>query len=776
MAIRVKTVNYCLGNMSGVSYGIDKSWKFDGTSTWENETTDINSSTASDVGLSNNVNSAIYFGSSSPFLSIGFDTGTAPSGGSWVWEYYNGSWVTITSNGTQTLADNTTNHWNLPSDWTTTRVNSEVDGPWYYVRVRVATLKTTAGSLSTVTVGNRLTISNATTIEIPETNSRTIRTVLLRLYEQTSDTSSQDFKAVIGRYNSNSFGDLITKYTTANAWTRGESAGYYFDIDITSLSNTTLSAGTSHTFDCYSFMSGRGNNGNVYIRNGWGELLITYSFDDVANTTQLNTIILPFDSNTGALTASLTNLGGTSACPALLGTNGIIKENGVQIKNCYLTFLSNAVEGGTTDFSFASAIDTGGETTLATFDAANDSDFFAMIPWNLSAGTSFNLSASHDIKARVTTVTGATMDNCGALLTVTYSFNNDTTTYYTHTDIIPWDMQAVKIGGTTAADTDYNEKIFWVEGTSATLLRGGVLNYFYQNADPGNLILKYGNQTARTYNTPSTTVSGPTPIIQRYDSGAVAGSGLTFQRGKNTLACTYRVDTTRTAAGSITSILYNTFYYLKGSNRHSTAMYIAVPQPNFTNSEIITGSLYTYIPESNYYIHCYGLEVHDTTADAYSTKNLRVKKNNNEGWVISNPVDTGLDAIDGTRITFSQFGERVKRYPQQPYVTSSDDIVDLVNFTKTTSLDGVNAKSSAIVWVNWYDFTWNTTLTIQNSSGGTVNVCIRDMLDNKPILATSRVGNGTIDLTYYDNTRDVIAASLEGITKSAQSIPFRIGD
>ena len=775
MAIRVKTVNYCLNNMVGDSGGVNKCWIFN-NSTWANETTDINSAATNDVPLATAVGSAFYFGKSTPFLSIGFLTQTAPAGGAIVWEYYNGStWSTLTSLGTTTMASLSTNYWSLPANWATTQVNSEVDGPWYYIRIRVTTLRTTAGSLSCVSIGNILQFSTNRPIEIPETISRTIQSVILRLYEQTSELASIENKALLGRFDSNSYTNLIPRYTTGNQWARTESTGYFFDIDITSLANSSLSASTLVTFDAYTTNSSRGSAGGVYRKNAQGELLITYSFDDTFDT-QLNTIILPIDSNTGNLTTSLTTLGGTSAFPALLGSNGVIKEQGVVIKNMYLTFFANAVEGGTTDWSFAAALDNNSETTLATFDANNDSDYFVKVNMCLSAGAGIDLYQSHDVKCRVTSLTGAGMPNCGALLTITYSFSNSATSYYTHTDIIPWDTQLTKVGGLTYADYDFGEKVFYNQATSATFIRGGMLNYFYQNADPGNLILQYGTQTTRSYSVPAATVSGPTPIIQRYDSGGVAGSGINFVKGKNVLQCRVGVSTNRANAGSLTGVMYNTYSYLKESKRHSTAMYIACPQPSFINAQQNSGEMYVYIPEENYYIHSLGLEIHDSTNDTYSTKNLKIKKNDNEGWVNSNGVFTGLDLMDGTRIIFSLLGDKTKRYPQQPFITSGDDVVDLVNNIKTTSLDGVNAKSSAIVWVNWHDYSWSTDITIENSDGGLVQVCIRDILDNKPILHGTRTGNGNITFLYYDNTRDVIATSMEGTTKTAQSLPFKMGD
>lgn len=95
-------------------------------------------------------NNAIYFGNSgsNPFCSLVFDIGTAETGiSAAVWEYYNGSWVTLITHdntnddgGAGGVPFDTTGvksvSWNQPTDWAAVSINS-VSAFW--VRMRVVT-------------------------------------------------------------------------------------------------------------------------------------------------------------------------------------------------------------------------------------------------------------------------------------------------------------------------------------------------------------------------------------------------------------------------------------------------------------------------------------------------------------------------------------------------------------------------------------------------------------------------------------------------------------
>jgi hypothetical protein len=95
------------------------------------------------------IDDAFYFGWSFPFAGVGIFLAQIATSGAGVFEYYNGTtWVDLST--AHNLVDNTEDMapaggvdavynvtWDIPTDWSTTTINSQ--GPFYYVRYRATT-------------------------------------------------------------------------------------------------------------------------------------------------------------------------------------------------------------------------------------------------------------------------------------------------------------------------------------------------------------------------------------------------------------------------------------------------------------------------------------------------------------------------------------------------------------------------------------------------------------------------------------------------------------
>ena len=110
------------------------------------DATDIDTNDMELLPSSPATNDAYYFGLDEQFGGIRIDIGTAGSGNEIIWEYYNGSWTALSDvyDGTEDYEQAGTSdvRWTVPTDWTTTTVNSQ--GPYYYVRARCNTVGTQA--------------------------------------------------------------------------------------------------------------------------------------------------------------------------------------------------------------------------------------------------------------------------------------------------------------------------------------------------------------------------------------------------------------------------------------------------------------------------------------------------------------------------------------------------------------------------------------------------------------------------------------------------------
>jgi hypothetical protein len=132
----------------------------DNAGAFTDETTDINDVGTADVTITNTAANAWYFGYDYAFNHMVLQISTAQTGGTIVWEYYNGStWATLTVAGVLTATGWARLTWTTPSDWTSTSVNSVTK---FYVRMRISVVFTTAPILSRGHVGGWLTTYDAT--------------------------------------------------------------------------------------------------------------------------------------------------------------------------------------------------------------------------------------------------------------------------------------------------------------------------------------------------------------------------------------------------------------------------------------------------------------------------------------------------------------------------------------------------------------------------------------------------------------------------------------
>lgn len=761
MALRCKTVRYCLGNLDQADPRVGKCWTDNGAGTWTNETTDINSSTSNDVPMHVTVNSAIYFGHARQFAGMTLDVQTNPSGGASVYEYWNGSaWSALTVTGT--ISDNNSLYWDPPSDWAATQVNSEVDGPWFYIRLRVATARTTAGLFNAVQLAVLLDLARNRTIHIPETTSRTIRHASMRV--MIGFSAAIDFIAVRGRWGASAYADVIPKMTTTNQLALGETTAMIVDLDWDSATQAAWASGTSQTCDAWIAFHARGAAAVATMRaSAWAELLITYEYDD-ASATQLNTLVLPIDSLTGGATTSLQTVGGTGGWPQLTGAGGIIKEASPVIRDVYAVIVLNTNEAGTTDYEIRVALDSEAEVSLFYGDAVNQSDYLLHLPWRRTDAAT---GSAHDLKVRTTVTNGATLEHTGAVLVVTYEYDDAASTTLTQTDSIPVQLQTGFGSGTTTADQSVVGFNHWIAADSPTLLRAGSVLYAYQGADPGNLLFSWGSQTARSYSVPAADTAGPVPFVQRFDAGAVAGTGGgTLGRGKNTFTATFRYDATPANGGGIGGMVYLTYSYTKTAGRHqSSAMFPAQRPGSLAPSLRNTGTLRMWIPEANWFIGSCGIEQFDNNGSGDTTGRLRVRRGSGLGWFTTPGALTGMDAQRGVRISSCAVEDATVRYSGDP----NTDRLDPVSAAMNTTQDAASGFGSACAWVNWHDYTWSVAGTITGSGGGTVSLALHDAATTELLKTTSRVGDGAYSFTWHDNTREVYVVAREDGTHLGRS-------
>ena len=775
MTIRTKTVSYA-GQTHSADFGVGKCWTENGAGVWVNETSDINNATASDVPLATTAGSAIYFGSAVPFEAFSSGSATGPAGGTSAWDYWNGAaWVTFVPGGAATLASGGTANWSAEAltGWAPTQVNGETDGPWYYVRRRVETTATTAGTLTTASLGIVRPLAVAVPVTITETTGRVIRSAVLRVWMQTSSLLAIDNLRVAARFGGAALADIATRWATVNQWTASESSGYLWDFDVTSLLSGSLGAsGTSTTLHAQLSFVHRAAVGALLIASVSSELLITYTADD-ADAVQMSTVYLPIESIDGTLTTTLSNIGGSNVIPQLTGAGGILPEAGITIRDVYLVLLANTAEAGTADYALALAIDGEGETTIASFDAANNSDAFARIVWDrsdLAAGS------AHNLQGRTTNTAGAVFAHLGGYIAVTYSYTVSGTTRRAITKRYLQTLSDTT--GPTAADQGVGTLQFRVQGLNPSLIRAGVQIYGYQSADPGSLILQCGGAAARSYSVPPDATAGPVTVMHRFDAGGIAGAGLTLARGVNTMSVTTRYDTTPVNGGGLHGDFIVTFAYDVTAGRSESAAYFPVltTQAFGVDSGLVAVTARAHIPEEAYYLDGVGLQMVNNSPDTFCASRLRIRRGENLGYVRLPYPPLGLDVFIGARPTCVDASEIVLRYKGSP--AGGLDFV-AGSLPGVVDGNGTSRGTNAGLWCCWHDYSYTTTIDVDDYLGGdgsglTVNA---HRADTGELVATgTTAAGGTVALVGYDNTADHYAVCIKDGDEAGATVRFRWGD
>ena len=84
--------------------------------------------------------------------------------------------------------------------------------------------------------------------------------------------------------------------------------------------------------------------------------------------------------------------------------------------------------------------------------------------------------------------------------------------------------------------------------------------------------------------------------------------------------------------------------------------------------------------------------------------------------------------------------------------------------------------ASCTLVFTYHAITFSSTITIQNSAGGTVNIDIVRSSDGQVMQKYSRTGNGDVTITGYDDTETYYAVAYESDAKLARSANFNFGD
>lgn len=604
----------------------------------------------------------------------------------------------------------------------------------------------------------------AITLYIPETSSRTFRSVIVEVSVRGDETAAASMTSwLIGiKLGAVAFNDVTTTLTLTNT---GDQKSHIFTRDVTSYFTTNFGAGGSQT--CQVGMQ----FGGLATANHTVKLFITYEYDDTSATTRVKTVRIPLESNTAQLTATLANIG-TTQIPLL---DTFLPEASKVYRRIWMEFFFNDGGNATTDFSLGVAL-TGGttiaEVAIYRCEQALNSAVFGKAHWDLGALVT---SATANLQARSNAL-ASRFSLLGAVLHVTYEYDHSASTSIMNSLVLAGADEVGWPGNTTAADRSRFERTVWIEEPSTiTLAQSGLLCFIN---DPGTVTLNVlcGSQTARAYVlTAGSVQSGPYAFTHRIDSGSGGGAFGTLARGRNVFTID-RYSTAASAGSNFSALLFLNYTSGKhadgdGAHAHSTCWSIFEANNALQTQRAIAAPTALFnIPESNYYVTGMAFELMGVMIGAAATGLvLQAERQSTEdpgaGWVDFAAALIRTDAEFGVFRSVGAAREEWDRWPTDPdtYRMAIETTRQYRVCNATTMTLGCRA------WLTYHSITFTVSGNITGSSGGTVNIEIFRTSSGEKIGSTSRVGNGAWSFTWYDNTENVFATARESASLLGRS-------
>lgn len=389
---------------------------------------------------------------------------------------------------------------------------------------------------TTLGTATRLVLTMPDPIPVPETGSRTFKSVVLRVSFNDRFTVNNEVTAVrLGiQLGGAAFADTDVTFTQANT------ADHIFDewtLDCTAYFNANFGAGASQTCTCAlavatTIASNIGGNVTAFLE-------YTYAYDDTVGTTRARTVMAMIGSHSAALTAVEQEIGLDGIAPPSTGQipnlSTYIEESGVTFtKHIAIVLESTNGSLSTVDLNpeiqiDATAVQLRGVVgqALSTVQVYRD-----VINWDPAV---YSTSTTHTLKMRDTTTT-TRFHNIGGIMWITYTYNKSTSTRMMNLACVPIeqsnDTTFSKSGGTTT-NIALDEHVYFVkldiqEPGTITMKQSGVqLRIANPAAGSNSFKVAAGSQADRTY----------TPITQLHELVVHhrCDNGWTLARGENRL-------------------------------------------------------------------------------------------------------------------------------------------------------------------------------------------------------------------------------------------------
>jgi len=613
-------------------------------------------------------------------------------------------------------------------------------------------------------------------LAIPETTSRTFRSVVLEVSAVDNGTTATSVTAVLMgvALGGVAISTATVTHTISNS---GENQAWIFKRDVTAYFNANYT-GASMTADARLTITG------PITSNATAKLIITYEYDDAAATTRVKTVKIPIDGNIGNLTTGFTTVGTTAdQWPNL---DSFLPEASKVYRDIF--FEMNVHTGTTAAAAQVLTMRYDGSTSVSDLSHAHtlNSDIFVRRIDKLQGLVTTN--ATHSIEALTTSVNGAPYPCLSGVIVVTYEYDHSASTQIMNSIQVSAMDEVGWMGGTATGDKSRFTRDFSIQEPGTITLVQSAIMPCYIDAGAVSLDFRVGAQASRVYAHPATVRGGCVTNMRRFDSGAIGGEGMTLTRGFNSIVMDWF--TTSATAGNIGSNMSSLVFLNYTSDKHAsgdgvhnhTTRWLQRPWAtgNLVQRLQVAGTIVPNIPESTYWIVGVGYEIvfiPSGTASANLALAVQTEVQSGEaeaaGWRPTYSALYSADAESGVSLMYARARTEFKRFPNDPD-TSRLNVETARNYRYDCNVNSC-AMWQMDLMLTYHSITYTVAGDITGSAGGTVNIAahykdeVGASAAGTTVASTSRSGNGAYSMTWYDNASLLFVEARESGTLIGRS-------
>lgn len=622
----------------------------------------------------------------------------------------------------------------------------------------------------------------AITADIAETSSRTPLSVTLELLFRENTTTQNGPTKVRGGLKIGAVAISTQDKMNGNSGFPGQT-GERFLFDFTTYWNTNYT-GSTQSIQA-SIAVEEVTAGNVIQCCAY--VHVTYSYDDsvVNNPTRTKTVRYVLGSHHTTLTNVQQEIGvaGTTPpsanqIPILTGASGVLKEASITIKQAFVRLEANDANNGTTAFNFEYQIDAAAVAARGTLNCGQGLATTYVDCFIYDTAT-FSTTSAHAFKGRGS-ITGM-FANLGAILYVTYTYDEATTTEVTNQGDYGTSLTEDRyINSATDGGDIISVDVYVEEPTTIAIQQCGIEFTHYNDEGAGSetLLVSAGSQVARTYTIPSINNSGAYKFYHRVDHS----SGWTLSRGKNTLTFTVSQSTGfRNPRGYSARLIisYSSGKSTQGTGAHKQITHWYLAGLGNINGDGINNAWLWFLnadaPKTPTMPTAYMLEsamlmvnhrMGNTANASHAVAAKRLSGEGNDlGWAtVCAHIGGGGNGQGGNKWSPYDITSFFNRYST---VTGKMAIDGARKWMASGNQSGCYIGAELILTFSAITFTVAGTTSFSGSGTETINVYRVDTYER--IGTTTITGDGAYSVTAFDDTINVFVEAIDGTTNRGRS-------